>query len=232
MTIWIVGDTETTGVKTTDKVVEIAWKQVNPETLEVITEGYSLINPQMDIPVDSSAVHGIMTADVANAPTIEEYMAGEGKILTSENVILVFHNANFDVRFLQPYLHETTQSLCTLKCARQLFPDSPNHKQATLALYLGYQVDRSKAHSADGDLDVLMFIIKHLCEKRGVALPGLLEVQCEARRNTTFPFGKHKGKKPSEVDVGYCQWALKTLENLDADLRAALEARTKPQTNR
>jgi DNA polymerase III epsilon subunit-like protein len=153
------------------------------------------------------------------------------RIYHGGNVIFVAHNCSFDFRFLQPFMHETAQPLCTLKCARQLFPDSPNHKQATLALYLGYQVDRSKAHSADGDLDVLMFIIKHLCEKKGVALPGLLEVQCEARRNTTFTFGKHKGKKPSEVDVGYCQWALKTLENLDADLRAALEARIKPQAS-
>lgn len=551
-TTWIVADIETTGLKNTDKVVEIAWREVNPETLEVLSEGCSLINPGMDIPLDSSQVHGIMTADVANAPTMEEYMKGPGAIFARENVIMVAHNCvtpdhevrtqrgwvriseledtdqvmqwdphsetlelvkplvivskqysgpmlewstvyhkgvytpehrfyfkgqqgcqpswsietakevsersqnavviptsgffsgdnsvyltqlearilemiradgnivlksvrfkfkrtdkierckalldaagqkyklrldrvgvtairvytselttklvalltaegnksygpwllnmskeaklalldeiqfwdgskadqggngqvrlctvcrgtaewlyelatlsgftaklklnipntrgfsrpggvihqltirprkqvklvtspveitysgnvycvtvpsgafmvrrdgatwitgncAFDFRFLQPFMHETAQPLCTLKCAKMIFPESPNHKQGTLALYLGHVVDRSKAHSADGDLDVLLFLLKKLCEQKNVALPGLLEVQCEARKAVTFPFGKHKGKKPKEVDVGYCQWVLNTLENLDADLRAALEARTKPQ---
>ncbi len=232
MTIWIIADTETTGVKKTDKVCEIAWKQINPENLEVIASGYSLINPEIPIALDAAAVHGIRDEDVANAPTIEQYMANEGSIFKEPNLIMIAHNASFDFRFLQPFMHETAQTLCTLKCSRQVFPESPNHKQGTLALYLGMVIDRSKAHSADGDLDVLLFLTKKLCEAKKCLLPDLLEVQCEARRNVTFPFGKHKGKKPSEVDTGYCSWALATLENLDADLRAALEARTKPQTTR
>ena len=227
---WLLVDTETTGISVNDKVCEMAYVEID-DAFNVIRSGNSLINPGIPIHYSASSINGITDVMVKDAPTLDDYMLSEGSPLQGE-VTLIAHNLDFDFRFLKAYTDDGVGKLCTLKCARVLYPDAANHKQGTLAAMLGIQVAREKAHSADGDLDVLMFIIKHLCEKKGVALPGLLEVQCEARRNTTFPFGKHKGKKPSEVDVGYCQWALKTLENLDADLRAALEARIKPQANR
>ena len=39
-----------------------------------------------------------------------------------------------------------------------------------------------------------------------------------------MPFGKHDGKPVSELPDGYLEWAVKTLTDVDADLRRALMA--------
>lgn len=221
--IYLLADTETTGVKTTDKVVEVAWKHID-EDMNVIDHGYSLINPLMSIPVEASAVHGILDRDVADAPTLDEYMAGDGRIFSQPGVVMIAHNAQFDFGFLKPYMDDEAKTLCTLKCARIMYPDAPNHKQGTLAYYLGLDIDRSKAHSADGDLQVLLDLLRTMAGKLDTGLPGLLELQNQRRKITTMPFGKHKGVKLSEVPKSYITWLLGNATNLDADLRAALEA--------
>ena len=61
-------DLETTGVNLqTDRIVEISVLKVMPDgTRDVRTRR---LNPEMPIPPESSAVHGIYDADVANEPT-------------------------------------------------------------------------------------------------------------------------------------------------------------------
>ena len=61
-------DLETTGVNiNTDRIVEICYLKVHPNGNE---ESKTLrINPEMHIPEESSAIHGIYDADVADCPT-------------------------------------------------------------------------------------------------------------------------------------------------------------------
>ena len=64
-------DLETTGVNiATDRIVEISYLKVYPNGKE---ECKTLrINPGIPIPPESTAVHGISDADVANCPTFKE----------------------------------------------------------------------------------------------------------------------------------------------------------------
>ena len=64
-------DLETTGVNiATDRIVEISYLKVYPNGKE---ECKTLrINPGIPIPPESTAVHGISDADVANCPTYKE----------------------------------------------------------------------------------------------------------------------------------------------------------------
>ena len=39
-----------------------------------------------------------------------------------------------------------------------------------------------------------------------------------------FPFGRHKGTPLAEVDTGYLEWCLSSMENLYADTRQAIQA--------
>ncbi|MCY1465055.1 hypothetical protein D9M71_831560 [compost metagenome] len=41
---------------------------------------------------------------------------------------------------------------------------------------------------------------------------------------STMPFGKHKGAKLCNLPKDYVSWALKNMDALNPDLRAALEA--------
>ena len=64
-------DLETTGTNIgKDRIVEICILKVNPDASRESKTW--LINPEMPIPVEASAVHGIYDKDVENAPTFKE----------------------------------------------------------------------------------------------------------------------------------------------------------------
>jgi exodeoxyribonuclease X len=216
-------DTETTGVGSDDAVCEVAWAQID-EDFNVIIHGASLINPGKPIHYAASAVNGITDAMVADALTLGDYFELMGNPLFGDDVVLIAHNASFDYRFLKPVCHEETQTLCTLKVARRLYPDAANHKQATLAAMLGIEVAREKAHSADGDLDVLLKIIKRMCADQGCGLSELLHIQSIPLKITKMGFGKHRGTALADLPKSYVSWMLKDCKNLDPDLRTALSA--------
>lgn len=219
---WLLVDTETTGISVNDKVCEMAYVEID-DAFNVIRSGNSLINPGIPINYAASAVNGITDVMVKDAPTLEDYMLSEGSPLRGE-VTLIAHNLDFDFRFLKAYTDDSVGKLCTLKCSRVLYPDAANHKQGTLAAMLGIQVAREKAHSADGDLDVLLQLLQCLCRDAGTDLYGLLEVQRRPRPIAVMPFGKHKGTKLADLPNDYLHWLLNKCENLDADLRTALLA--------
>jgi len=139
-------------------------------------------------------------------------------------VTWVTGNCAFDHRFLKNMLHDDTQLLCTLKVARRLYPDAANHKQGTLAAMLGIEVAREKAHSADGDIDVLLKLVKQMCADAGCGLIELLHIQSIPLTTAKIPFGKHKGTKLSDLPKSYVSWLLEKATNLDPDLRTALSA--------
>ena len=219
---WLLVDTETTGISAEDKVCEMAYVEID-DAFNVVRSGNSLINPGIPIHYAASSVNGITDVMVKDAPTLEDYMLSEGSPLRGE-VTLIAHNLDFDFRFLKQYTDDGVGKLCTLKCARVLYPDAANHKQGTLAAMLGIQVAREKAHSADGDLDVLLQLLQCLCRDAGTDLYGLLEVQRRPRPISKMPFGKHKGVPLAELPNNYIHWLLNKCENLDADLRTALLA--------
>lgn len=222
MAKYVLGDTETTGTSTTDAVCEVALMHIN-ENLEPVSSCASLINPMMPIHYAASAVNGITDAMVADAPELDDFMASHGNPLLGEDVVLVCHNAAFDYRFLSKYMSEGAKTLCTLKVARALYPEAANHKQSTIAAMLGIQVAREKAHSADGDLDVLLQMIKCMCRDAETGLDGLMAIQSRPRSIKNMPFGKHKGTPLAELPKSYVFWLLGTA-NIDEDLKLSLQA--------
>jgi exodeoxyribonuclease X len=216
----IVGDVETTGAdRSKDRVVELAWIEID-ENLQVLDRQYSLIDPQMPISATASGIHGITAADVAEAPTIEQFFS---LVLSPDHfahseVVLIAHNAPFDRGFLQRYIPIGIE-LCTLRLARRVFPEAENHKLQTLMYQLG--LSRGKSHSAEGDVDTCLDLLRKICERTGKSLQELLNEAMEPIWVEVQPFGKHKGTKLRDLPAGYIAWLLK-LDNLDADLRWSL----------
>lgn len=222
MTTYCFGDTETTGLGNDSKAVEISWVETD-ENFNVIAKYHSLINPEMPIQYGAMSVHGITDAMVAEAPTVEEFMAHHGYPLAGEGKVLVAHNAPFDLKYFAPWM-DNPDTICSLRCARIVYPEAENHKLGTLRYMLDLEGDHDKAHSAAEDVSVLIQLAQRMCADAGTDLKGLMELQKQKRKISVLRFGKkHYGKRLEDVPKDYVHWML-TLPDLDPDLRNSLEA--------
>lgn len=93
---FVVVDTETTGVYTSDRIVEIALVTISL-TGEILDVYDTLVQPGRD--VSASHIHGITASMVVAAPTFEE-IAGDVAVRL-HGACLVAHNLPFDYRMLR-----------------------------------------------------------------------------------------------------------------------------------
>lgn len=223
MKTFVWGDTETSGLGADAGVVEIAWVETD-EHLNVLRTERTLINPEVPIQFGAMSVHGITEAMVADAPTLPQFMTEQGFPLRGEGKILCCHNVQFDKRFFAPWMDDGFQTLCTLKCARLIYPDAENHKLQTLKYMFDLTGDHDKAHTALEDVMVTIQLAQRMMADADTTLEGLLEVQGRPRKITKMGFGKHRGKALADLPSDYISWLLNKAENLDPDLRASLMA--------
>ena len=111
-TRFVVIDTETTGLHAYagDEIISIALIELRG--FEVTGRTLStLVNPRRSIPPESTAIHRLTDADVANAPVIEEVLPDVVRFIGRS--VLVGHHVNFDLRFLNKTLRK--QCLCRLR---------------------------------------------------------------------------------------------------------------------
>lgn len=104
-TRFVVMDTETTGfhVYAGDEIISIAMLEF--EGLSATGREYvQLINPNRLIPPESTAIHHITDADVADAPDIASVLPDIAEFIG--NAIIIGHHINFDIRFLNRYLKQ------------------------------------------------------------------------------------------------------------------------------
>ncbi len=107
-------DTETTGVKINtedfsenDRIVQIGATQIKNGKVVEKTAYNQLINPEIPIPEEASAVHGIKDEDVANAKTLEAILETFLKnYLNKENGVIVAYNSKFDITLLNNAIRE------------------------------------------------------------------------------------------------------------------------------
>ena len=218
----IILDTETGGLAPpTAGVVEIAYIEIDDQC-NILEEHRSLINPESEISPIASGVHGITAADVADAPTLTEFMGGR---FLDTNTVMIGHNIAFDIRFVKPEFG-LLDDLCTLKLARIIYPDAPDHKLQTLMYYLGLPV--AGKHNALDDVMTCYYMIKHMMSTANLSLQGLYNLAKTPIIIDKMPFGKHKGVALNKLPINYVEWALK-LDNLDDNLRYSLERLLKPK---
>lgn len=225
----VLADTETTGVTNTDKIVELAWAELD-ENLNILRVVRSLIDPQQPICAAASGVHGIVDTDVADAPTIEEFFSLVEPGALQQPLVLMGHNIKFDWRFLKAHVPNMVTMLDTLKLARTYFPDAPNHKLDTLRYYL--DLYKGNAHRADEDVKTTVDLLRKISEVSGKTVWELIEESNAPALLKNFPFGKFKGLPIAEaskrLDVReWIQWLLKDSirsgKPLDPDLHYTLQ---------
>jgi len=92
-TEWVILDTETTGLGTSDEIVQIAILSYDGSVLLD-----TLIHPTQPIPTSATAIHGIKDIDVKNAPTFPEVFEQLRSILSGKTIVI--YNAQYDLRLL------------------------------------------------------------------------------------------------------------------------------------
>ncbi len=145
-------DLETTGLNVVkDKIVEISIFKVNPDnSTETLT---TLINPQIPISPEASAIHGISNDDVKDKPTFIEFAPKLEKFL--KNCDLAGYNSNkFDVPML---IEEFLRCGINFDIKKRKLIDVQNifHKMEPRTLKAAYKFYCSKeligAHEAEAD---------------------------------------------------------------------------------
>jgi DNA polymerase III epsilon subunit-like protein len=207
-----IADTETTGLSEPMGVCEIGMIEIDSQ-LNVISEFDALVNPLIPIEPGASGVHGIRDSQVADEPTIDKIAFPDGE------VCLICHNVKFDRPLLADHMNIVAQ--CdTLILARRLLPDCPDHKLGTLAAYIDLQQQLS--HRALYDCRWVLGLLEYLVEGSGMNLIQLVNYSNTPQRLSVMPWGKHAGKKFSELPYSYIHW-LKGLDDLDIDMQLSIK---------
>lgn len=221
-------DLETTGVSITqDRIVEISIIKLFPDGQREIKT--RRINPQIPIPKEASAVHGIYDEDVANEPSFKELANGIKQFL--ENCDLCGFNSNkFDFpilteEFIRAGLDVDLKDRHMVDVQQIFFKKEPRTLAAAYQFYCGKEL--TDAHSAEADalatMDILFAQINHYEDlKDTVAELALLSKgedfldysrRIKLVNNVpVFNFGKYKDKPVAEVlknEPQYYDWMMK-----------------------
>lgn len=210
-------DLETTGTNIVhDRIVEISFLKIHTNGKQEIKT--KRLNPEMPIPPDSTAIHGISDEDVADAPTFKQIAKSladqiEGCDLAGFNssrfdiplLAEEFLRADVDIDFtkrklidVQIIFHKKEQR--TLEAAykfycNQALEDAHSAEADTLATYevLKAQLDRYE----DLPNDVAKLSEEYSFFNNNVDLSGRIIKNDDGIE--IFNFGKHKGKPVAEI---------------------------------
>lgn len=227
-------DLETTGTNVAkDRIVEISILKVYPDASRESRTWR--VNPEMYIPKESTAVHGISDEDVKGAPKFREIAAKVLEMITGSD-LAGFNSNRFDVPLLAEELLRAgvdfDLSKFKLVDAQTIF-----HKMEPRNLTAAYRFyckkDLVDAHSAEADVlatfEVLDAQVGHyedlpneiaaLSEfsfhHKFADLAGFIAFDADGKE--IFTFGKYKGQRVKDVfqkDLGYYGW----IQNADFPL--------------
>ncbi|WHF51618.1 3'-5' exonuclease [Chryseobacterium gotjawalense] len=227
-------DLETTGTQVAkDRIVEICILKVNPDASRESKTW--LVNPEMAIPAESSAIHGITDERVQDAPTFKEIASKIMEMIAGSD-LGGFNSNRFDVPLLAEELLRAgldfDLSKFKLIDAQTIF-----HKMEPRNLTAAYQFYCKKelinAHSAEADVlatfEVIDAQVGHYDDLPN-DIAGLSEISShhkfadlagfiafDKEEKEVFTFGKYKGQRVKEVfqkDLGYYGW----IQNADFPL--------------
>jgi len=241
MATYVLFDTETTGNQEQDRIIQIGAMIVHSkEDIEVLDE---LCLAPVPISIEAMEVHNITPEIIADKGLYDETdFALKLLQLNKQENYLIAHNISFDLEMLKKEGFENNYTLIdTLRCAKHLLPESPNHRLQYLRYALElYKIEQTeaemlgitiKAHDAIGDVLVMKLLLSKLVRLTQESYPGINPMQKLAELTQTpvmmktFKFGKYKEREIAAVvneDRGYIQWMRANLE-LDEDMQYTLD---------
>lgn len=221
-------DLETTGINISkDRVVEISILKVFPDGKEESKTW--LVNPEMKIPAEVIAIHGISDDDVKDAPTFKE-LSKEIYNMIKDSDLGGFNSNRFDIPLLA---EEMLRADIDFDMKNRVSVDVQTifHKmeQRTLSAAYKFYCDKNldDAHSAEADTKATYHVLKAQLEryeelendtkfladfssrKQFADFAGFISYNKDGEE--CFAFGKHKNKRVKDVlndEPGYFGWIL------------------------
>lgn len=221
-------DLETTGINISkDRVVEISILKVHPNGKEESVTWR--VNPEMKIPAEVTAIHGISDADVADKPTFKE-ISKEVYNMIKDSDLGGFNSNRFDIPLLAEELLRSDVDF-DMKGRVSVDVQTIYHKmeQRTLSAAYKFYCDKNldNAHSAEADTKATFEVLKKQLEKYDELendMKFLSEFSSRKKfadfagfiiynkkNEECFSFGKHKNKRVVDVlgqEPGYFGWLL------------------------
>ncbi|GLS42940.1 3'-5' exonuclease [Methylobacterium brachythecii] len=137
--------------------------------------------PELRFSPGNIRIHGILPADVRDQPNLPEAM--EAFLPDLSNRLVLAHNAGFDMGVLAASLAAwgkpmpAVAYLCTLRVARQVFPDPAGCGLAKVAARLGIRFEHHDAgEDAYACAEIALAAMREIGATRVAALPRLLNM--------------------------------------------------------
>ena len=227
-------DLETTGINIAkDRVVEISILKVYPNGNKESKTW--LVNPEIEIPAESTAVHGITNEKVVNEPTFKELALQINEMIADAD-LAGFNSNRFDIPLLAEELLRAGIDF-DMNNRKAVDVQTIFHKKEQRTLSAGYQFycgkDLEGAHSAEADTKATYEILLAQVDKYEDlenTVEALSEFSTHGKRadfagfvlfndddQEIFSFGKYKGRTVEEVlkeNPGYNAW----IQNADFPL--------------
>ena len=221
-------DLETTGVDTAnDRIVEISMIKIMPDGEEIVRT--RRINPQMHIPEQATAIHGITDEMVKDEPTFAQIAKSMAQFIEGCD-FGGFNSNRFDLPML---VEEFLRVGVDVDFKNRQFIDVQTifHKMEQRTLVAAYKFycdkDLTEAHSAEADTRATYEVLKAQLDRypdlqnditalaefseRGQTADFAGRIGYNDKGEEIFNFGKHKGRKVEDVfreDPSYYSWMI------------------------
>ena len=229
----VVVDTETTGMKDTDQVLELAlvsWQYGPGGKVHNEDRWSALIRPTCPVSIGARAVHHISDEMLEDKWTFDEMMHQRGlpeinqlgddqkfDDYTRDDVVFAAHNLAYDAKMIKQSLGGVDvlpeKRICTWQCAKHLYPDSEDgYSNQVLRYYLELKVPEITSlppHRALPDAVVTAALLQHMLRSKTPE---------ELIKLTTTPvnlalkkvkFGKYKGMFWKDLPSDYLDWIIR-----------------------
>jgi len=199
-------DTETTGRDAQrDRIVEVG--VVLGRDGQVVARRSWLIDPEMPIPEESSAIHGIKDDDVRGKPRFPEVLAEIAALV--EGAVPAAYNAQFDKAFmlaeldrsndqpdkLPPAFRRSVEWLDPLVFAREIYKDEQSRALGEMAQRLG--IELVNAHRATDDAEAALRVLYALGKDPRLPKGYAALLQEQRRLARIFDEARRFWRKPS-----------------------------------
>ena len=227
-------DLETTGINIgKDRIVEISLLKIFPNGNKESKTW--LVNPEIEIPKEVSAIHGITNEKVVTEPTFKE-LAETINTMISDSDLAGFNSNRFDIPLLaEEFLRVGIDFDMNTRKAIDVQVIFHKKEQRTLSAGYKFYCDKilEDAHSAEADTNATYEILKAQIERyddieNSVAALSAYSTHSKRadfagfilfndKEEEIFSFGKYKGRTVEDVfkeNPGYYAW----IQNADFPL--------------